>query len=29
VVSAIDATRRIPHGARVRVDGNTGTVTVL
>jgi rifampicin phosphotransferase len=29
VISATDATRRIPNGARVRVDGNTGTVTVL
>lgn len=29
VVSATDATRRIPDGALVRVDGNTGTVTVL
>ncbi len=29
VVSATDATRRIPDGARVRVDGSTGTVEVL
>ena len=29
VVSAIGATRNIPDGARVRVDGNTGVVTVL
>lgn len=29
VVSATDATRRIPDGALVRVDGNTGTVTIL
>lgn len=29
VVSATNATRRIRDGARVRVDGNTGTVTVL
>ncbi|MEO7371808.1 MAG: PEP-utilizing enzyme [Ilumatobacteraceae bacterium] len=29
VVSAIGATRCIPDGARVRVDGNTGIVTVL
>jgi pyruvate,water dikinase len=29
VVSATDATRRIPHGARIRVDGNTGVVTIL
>lgn len=29
VVSAMDATRRIPHGALIEVDGNTGTVTVL
>lgn len=29
VVSATDATRRIPDGALVRVDGNTGTVTLL
>ena len=29
VVSATDATRRIPDGALVRVDGSTGTVTVL
>jgi len=29
VVSAIGATRSIPDGARVRVDGNTGLVTVL
>ena len=29
VVSATGATRRIPNGARVRVDGNAGTVTVL
>jgi pyruvate,water dikinase len=29
VVSATDATRRIPDGARIRVDGNTGVVTVL
>jgi rifampicin phosphotransferase len=29
VISATDATRRIPHGARVRVDGSTGLVTVL
>ena len=29
VVSATNATRRIRGGARVRVDGNTGVVTVL
>ncbi len=29
VVSATDATRRIPSGARIRVDGSTGMVTVL
>ena len=29
VVSATDATRRIRDGAKVRVDGNTGVVTVL
>ena len=29
VISAIGATRNIPDGAMVRVDGNTGIVTVL
>jgi pyruvate,water dikinase len=29
VVSATDATRRIPNGAMVRVDGGTGVVTVI
>jgi pyruvate,water dikinase len=29
VISATGATRRIPDGARVRVDGHTGIVTVL
>ena len=29
VVSATDATKRIPDGAMVRVDGDTGTVTLL
>ncbi len=29
VISATDATRRIPNGAMVRVDGNTGAVTIL
>lgn len=29
VISATGATRRIPNGARVRVDGSTGVVTVL
>jgi pyruvate,water dikinase len=29
VVSATDATRRIPDGALVRVDGGTGVVTVV
>ena len=29
VVSATDATKRIPNGALVEVDGDTGTVTVL
>ena len=29
VISATDATRRIPNGARIRVDGSTGVVTVL
>jgi pyruvate,water dikinase len=29
VVSAKDATRMIPDGARVEVDGDTGLVTVL
>ena len=24
-----DATRRIPHGARIRVDGNKGKITIL
>ena len=28
-VSVTDATRRIPHGATIEVDGDTGTVTVL
>jgi pyruvate,water dikinase len=29
VVSATDATRRIPHGATIEVNGDTGTVTLL
>ena len=29
VVSAVGATRNIPDGARIRVDGNTGLVTIL
>jgi rifampicin phosphotransferase len=29
VISATDATRRIPNGAVIRVDGNTGAVTIL
>jgi pyruvate,water dikinase len=29
VVSVTDATRRIPHGATVEVDGDTGRVTVV
>jgi rifampicin phosphotransferase len=29
VVSATDATRRIPNGARIRVNGDTGEVTIL
>ena len=29
VISATDATRRIPEGALIRVDGGTGAVTVL
>ena len=29
VISATDATRRIPNGARIRVDGSTGAVTVV
>ena len=29
VISATGATRRIPHGARVRIDGGTGVVTIL
>ena len=29
VISATGATRTIPDGARVRVDGNTGVVTIL
>lgn len=29
VVSATDATKRIPDGARLRVDGDSGAVTVL
>ena len=29
VVSAVDATLRIPEGAMVEVDGTTGVVTVL
>jgi rifampicin phosphotransferase len=29
VISATDATRRIPNGALIRVDGNTGAVTIL
>ena len=28
-ISATGGTRRIPDGARVRIDGNTGLVTVL
>jgi rifampicin phosphotransferase len=28
-VSVTDATKRIPHGATIEVDGSTGTVTVL
>lgn len=29
VVSATDASKRIPDGARIEVDGTTGTVTIL
>lgn len=29
VVSATDATRRIPDGALIEVDGNTGSVTII
>ncbi len=29
VVSATDATKRIPDGARIQVDGDTGVVTIL
>jgi pyruvate,water dikinase len=29
VPSALDASRRIPDGARIRVDGEAGTVTLL
>jgi pyruvate,water dikinase len=29
VVSVIDATRIIPDGAMVEIDGDTGTVTIL
>jgi pyruvate,water dikinase len=29
IVSATDATRKIPNGALVQVDGDTGVVTVL
>jgi pyruvate,water dikinase len=29
VVGTVDATRRIPKGARVRVDGAAGTVVIL
>lgn len=29
VISATGGTRRIPHGARIRVDGSTGVVTIL
>ena len=29
VVSVADATRRIPHGAMITVDGNAGTVTII
>ena len=29
VVSAVGATTRIPDGARIRVNGDTGTVTIL
>ena len=29
VVAATDASRRIPDGARIRVDGTSGTVTIL
>lgn len=29
VVSAVGATRRIPDGATLEVDGNTGRVTIL
>jgi pyruvate,water dikinase len=29
VVSVLDATRRIPDGAMIEVDGNTGRVTIL
>jgi phosphoenolpyruvate-protein kinase (PTS system EI component) len=29
VVSALDATKRIPDGATIEVNGDTGTVTIL
>jgi pyruvate,water dikinase len=29
VVGTVDATRRIPDGAHIRVDGDAGEVTIL
>jgi phosphohistidine swiveling domain-containing protein len=29
VVSVVDATKRIPHGAQIEIDGGAGTVTLL
>jgi pyruvate,water dikinase len=29
VVSVVDATKRIPNGAMIEVDGDAGTVTLL
>jgi pyruvate,water dikinase len=29
VINTHDGTRRIPEGARVRIDGDAGTVTLL
>jgi phosphohistidine swiveling domain-containing protein len=29
VVSVVDATKRIPDGAQIEIDGATGTVTLV
>jgi pyruvate,water dikinase len=29
VPAAFNATKRIPHGALIEVDGTTGTITIL